>query len=98
MQPEECRKLKLVIIKIFLREIFWLKIKMVRPCRCLDILAFQDEQVFFLTHLCTLWRRNKPLIRPLQEFASYTGLPATFRALSHADELNQAFFSRRFFL
>ena len=47
-----------------------------------DILACQDEQVFFLTHLCTLWRGSKPLIKPPQEFVSYTGLSATFRALS----------------
>ena len=62
-----------------------------------DILACQNEQVFFLTHLCTLWRRSKPFIKPPQEFVSYTGLSATFQALSRDKWTEPGFFSRRFF-
>ena len=72
---------------------------MVRPCRCLLIFSLvKTHKFFFLTHLCTLWRRNKSLIRALQEFVSYIGLSATFRALSH-DRWTEPgfFFSRRFF-
>ena len=53
---------------------------------------------FFRTHLCTLWRRKKPLIRPPQEFASYTGLFATFRALSHDRWIEPGFFFSAFLL
>ena len=71
---------------------------MVRPRRCLLIFSLVKMNKFFsLTHLCTLWRRSKPLIKPPQEFASYTGLSATFRALSRDKWAEPGFFSRRFF-
>ena len=71
---------------------------MVRPCRCLLIFSLvKMNKFFFLTHLCTLWRRSKPFIKPPQEFVSYTGLSATFQALSRDKWTEPGFFSRRFF-
>ena len=71
---------------------------MVRPCRCLLIFSLvKMNKFFFLTHLCTLWRRSKPFIKPPQEFVSYTGLSATFQALSRNKWTEPGFFSRRFF-
>ena len=71
---------------------------MVRPCRCLlKFSLVKINKFFFLTHLRTLWRRSKPLIKPPQEFVSYTGLSATFRALSRDKWTEPGFFSRRFF-
>ena len=70
---------------------------MVQPCTYVLIFSLVKTSkvlsvVLILTQLCTLWRRNKLLIRPRKQSSSYIGLRPPFGPFPMIDELKQAFF------
>ena len=73
------------------------EIKMVQPCTYVLIFSLLKTSkvlsvVLILTQLCTLWRRNKLLIRPRKQSSSYIGLRPPFGPFPMIDELKQALF------
>ena len=76
---------------------FYREIKIVQLCTCILIFSLVKTSkvlsvVLILTQLCTLWRRNKLLIRPRKQSSSYIGLRPPFGPFPTIDELEQAFF------
>ena len=70
---------------------------MVQPCTYVLIFSLVKTSkvlsvVLILTQLCTLWPRNKLLIRPRKQSSSYIGLRPPFGPFPMIDELKQAFF------
>ena len=92
MQLEDCVDNSKWLLLRFYREI-----KMVQPCTYVLIFSLVKTSkvlsvVLILTQLCTLWRRNKLLVRPRKQSSSYIGLRPPFGPFPMIDELKQAFF------
>ena len=92
MQLEDCVDNSKWLLLRFYREI-----KMVQPCTYVLIFSLVKTSkvlsvVLILTQLCTLWRRNKLLIRPQKQSPNHIGLRPPLGLFPMIDELKQAFF------
>ena len=75
---------------------FYYEIKVAQLYTCFLIFSLVKTSkvlsvMLILTQLCTLWRRNKLLIRPRKQSSSYIGLRPPFGPFPMIDELKQAF-------